>query len=345
MFNKKFCMSSYLAYRYIEREDINFADTLIHQNIAKIPDCEKTIVYTAKDIDESIQQIFDNLKTEKLGIFLSGGMDSAILAAYMSGCDAYTFRFMNGEFQKEELERAEYYAKTYNLNLHYVDIDWCTVEGYLDACMVAKNAPVHSIEPQLLQGALQAKKDGITKMVIGESSDLVFGGMDKLLAKDWTIEEFQQRYTFTNPEEVLKEPIDVSYLFERYRNGEKIDFLSFMNDVFSIESSSSYWNALTVAGMKYVDPYAKLKMGDDLDLERVRNGESKYLIRELFKMKYPEYPVPEKVPMPRPVDEYFKNWEGPRRKEFIENLNISKFTGNQKWQIYCLERFLNYFEL
>ena len=112
-----------------------------------------------------------------------------------------------------------------------------------------------------------------------------------------------------------------------------------MNDVFSIESSSSYWNALTVAGMKYVDPYAKLKMGDDLDLVRVRNGESKYLIRELFKMKYPEYPVPEKVPMPRPVDEYFKNWEGPRRKEFIENLNISKFTGNQKWQIYCLERF------
>lgn len=208
--------------------------------------------------------------------------------------------------------------------------------------MESKKAPVHSIEPQLLQGAFQAKKDGITRMIIGESSDLVFGGMDKLLAKDWLFDEFKKRYTFTEPSMVLKKPVSVDYLYERYRMGEKIDFLKFMDDVFSIESSSSYLNALTIAGMKYVDPYAKLKMGNALDLNRVRNGESKYLIRELFKMKYPDFPVPEKVPMPRPVDAYFKDWKGPTRPEFLENLDISQFTGNQKWQIWCLERYLNY---
>ena len=78
-----------------------------------------------------------------------------------------------------------------------------------------------------------------------------------------------------------------------------------------------------------------------LDLNRIRDGESKYLIRELFSMKYPGIPIPEKVPMPRPVDYYFSNWEGPKRKEFKENLDMEKFTGNQKWQLYCLERFLN----
>lgn len=179
-------------------------------------------------------------------------------------------------------------------------------------------------------------------MFVGESSDLIFGGMDGLLAKDWTVEEFAQRYTFTNPEDVLENAEPMNYLFERYRmDGGKIDLLRFMDDVFSIESSSSYMNAFAVAQMPYFDPYARLKMGEELDLSRVRNGESKYLIRELMAKKYPEIPVPNKVPMPRPVDFYFKDWEGPVHAEFKKNLDMSKFTGNQKWQMYCLETFLN----
>lgn len=144
-----------------------------------------------------------------------------------------------------------------------------------------------------------------------------------------------------NPAEVLENPADVSYLFERYRRGNKIDFLQFMNDVFSIESSGSYMNAFKTAHIDYIDPYANLKLGAPLDLNRIRGGESKYLIRELFKMKYPNFPVPEKIPMPRPVDFYFENWQGPTRREFKKNLDMKKFSGNQKWQLYCLERFLN----
>lgn len=74
---------------------------------------------------------------------LSGGMDSAIVASYLrGGGDAYTFRFLNGEYQKDELNRAEYYAKYYGLKLHYVDITWDTVVKHLDAVMQAKSAPV-----------------------------------------------------------------------------------------------------------------------------------------------------------------------------------------------------------
>ena len=57
--------------------------------------------------------------------------------------------------------------------------------------------------------------------------------------------------------------------------------------------------------------------------------------------KYPDIPVPNKVPMPRPVDAYFKTWEGPSRPEFRRDIDMSKFNGNQKWQMYCLERFLD----
>ena len=92
--------------------------------------------------------------------------------------------------------------------------------------------------------------------------------------------------------------------------------------------------------MPFIDPYEILKMADPLDLNRVRNGDSKYIIRDLFRMKYPEIPVPQKNPMPRPVDEYFKTWPGPKRPEFKKDIDMSKFTGNQKWQLFALEKFL-----
>lgn len=346
MVDKKYCMSSYLAFRYIEDNDKEFYEGGYHKNIIPLPKEERIIVKTADDIGDELEKQIIQFKDKKKGILLSGGMDSAIVASYLSGSDAYTFRFLKGEFQREELSRAEYYAKYYGLKLHYVDISWDTVVSYLGPVMKAKCAPVHSIEPQILQAALQAKADGIEMMFVGESSDLIFGGMDGLLAKDWTFNEFMERYIFLKPEDVLIEPISMQYLFERYRvHGDKIDFLKFMNEVFSVESSSSYLNAFGVAKMPYYDPYARLKMADELDLNRVRNGEPKYLIRELMAKKYPEIPVPNKVPMPRPVDEYFKTWKGPSRIEFRDDIEMDKLSGNQKWQLYCLEQFLNIYEI
>ena len=343
MINKNFCMSSYLAFRYIERDDVDFYAGLHHKNFVPVKD--KIKVSSADDIDAALTANFAKIRGKKLGIMLSGGMDSAILAAYMPGCDAYTFtsRAVGGVYDRE-IERAEYYAKTYDLRLHYVEINWQTIEPHIDPVMRAKGAPVHSIEPQLVVAANQAKADGIDILIVGESSDLIFGGMDQLLAQDWDFDDFVKRYTFTEPATVLNEPADMSYLFERYRRGEKIDFMQFMDDVFSVESASSYMNAFAVAQVDYVDPYANLVMAEPLDLYRVRNGESKYLIRELFAKKYPNFPVPDKVPMPRPVDFYFADWKGSSRPEFKQNLDMTKFTGNQKWQLYCLERFLNLFE-
>lgn len=246
--DKNYCMSSYMAFRYIAKDGVDFYPDMHHANITPIADNEKILVHTADDIDSAIRTQMDKFSGKKKGIMLSGGMDSAIVASYMSGCDAYTFRFLGGNFQKDELSRAEYYAKYYGLKLHYDDITWETVLNHLDAVMRAKCAPVHSIEPQILQAALQAKEDGVEMMFVGESSDLVFGGMDQLLSKDWTFDEFKARYTFTDPFVVLNDPVSVDEVFEKYRKEkDKIDFLSFMDDVFSIESSSSYMNAFGVA--------------------------------------------------------------------------------------------------
>lgn len=342
MVDKNYCMSSYLALRYIADDDKDFYEGMYHKNVKVIPDSERILVKDADEIGKAIKKQIRQFDNKKCGILLSGGMDSAIVASYMNGGDAYTFRYLGGEFQKEELERAEYYARYNNLTLHYVDISWETVLQCVDECMKTKCAPVHSIEPQILQAALQAKNDGIEIMFIGNGSDYVFGGMDKLLSCDWSFQEFVNRYIYIMPESVLSCPVDMSYLFKSYiLEGDRIDYLSFMDTIGVIESYSSYYNAFFTAQIQYFDPYIKLKMDNPLDLDRIRNGEPKYLIRELMSKRYPDFPVPNKNPMPRPVDVYFENWEGPKRTEFLENLDMSKFTGNQKWQLWCLERWLN----
>ena len=135
MTDKNYCMSSYLAFRYIERPDADFYPGMHHRNFVPVPDSERIPVASADEIDRAI-------------------------SSYMRGCDAYTFRFLGGEYGREELARAEYYAGYYGLELHYVDITWDTVERGLDICMRAKCAPVHSIEPQIYQAAMQAKGVG-----------------------------------------------------------------------------------------------------------------------------------------------------------------------------------------
>lgn len=342
--DKNYCMSSYLALRYVADNNRDFFPGLRHIPTvrAAAPDVR---VDSAREIDAHLSGVFRELARggEKLGLLLSGGMDSACLAAYLpEGTDAYTFRFLGGAYQREETERAERYAQAYGLNLHYVDIAWPDVEEILPGLLRHRMEPMHSIEPQLLKACRQAKADGVERMVYGDCADMAFGGLDRFVSREWDYEEFIQWYTFLDPASVLKEPVDMHGVFEPYRRGHKIDYIGFMRTEFVAESTKCYYDAFDLAGVAHTDPYERFTT--ELDLSRIRAGESKYLIRELFAMKYPGLPIPEKVPMPRPVDFYFQDWKGPTRPEFKRDLDMSHFTGNQKWQMWCLEFFLNLFD-
>lgn len=347
--DKNFCLSSYFAYRYIWKDNKEFYKGMKHKLYKPIDVKKRIPVKTAADIDREIKKQIDKLykKYKKIGILLSGGMDSAILAAYLKpGSNAYTFTTNLSDSFNEDIDRAKKYCEKLNLNHILVNVDFETYKKYTPIVMKTKCAPVHSIEPQIYKAALLAESNGDELILVGESSDLIFGGMDKLISKEWTKKEFINRYTFLDPKLVLNDcDLSVYNLYDKYDlPNDKIDYLKFMDEVFAIESSSSYLNAFNTAKMKYYDPYAILIMKDKLDLERVRNGESKYLIRELFGMKYPEIPIPEKIPMPRPVDKIFENWEGPTRPEFRKDIPMEDLTGNQKWQLWCAEQFLNIHE-
>lgn len=344
MVDKNFCLSSYMAFRYIWKDGKDFAEGFQHKNFLPAPESYRIPVKRAEDIDREIKRQFDRLyeKYDNIGILLSGGMDSANLAAYLKpGSHAYTFTSEAGVFD-DDVKRAKEYCQKWNLIHHLIDISMDDYEKFVPIVMKSKFAPVHSIEPQIYKAAQTALKDRVQLIIVGESADLIFGGMDKLISPKWTFDAFVKRYTFLEPSLVLTKPVDQTELYEKYRIGKDgVDYMKFMDDVFSVESSGSYMNAFGAAFLPYYDPYAILVMADELDMERVRNGEPKYLVRELYALKYPERDIPFKIPMPRPVDKVFKNWNGPTRPEFRKDIPMETLTGNQKWQLWCAEKFLN----
>ena len=73
---------------------------------------------------------------------------------------------------------------------------------------------------------------------------------------------------------------------------------------------------------------------------RIRNGESKYVLRELFERRFEGVAIPEKIAFARPMDRWLADWPGPKRAEF-SRLDIDNFSGDQRWLLWCLERFLD----
>jgi len=334
-------MSSFLIYRFIFDETRIFKEG-IRRVIYPLPET-KYMIHSSNDIDKAIQNELNKIVDNQTGIMLSGGMDSAILASYLpAGIKAYTLE-CQAEGTRKETDEARRFAELCNLEHHIVKITWDDYEKYTPLCMKQKGTPVHSIEPMIYKAAIQAKSDGCTRLIFGENADIKFGGMDGLLSKDWTKNEFKKRYTYIEPSTVLKNPIDICKPFDTYDIEGIYDSHGFINEFFLKEAHNTYSNACKTAGIDYYTPYVFMKLNVPLDLQRIRNGESKYLIRELFEKRYPNSIPAVKLPMPRAVGIWLKDWKGPVREEFVPNC-ISRLTSDQKWYIYVLEWFLNLIE-
>lgn len=344
MIDKIYCMSHYLAFRFIKDENINFYEGL-HHNIYKGHDKnEISYVKTIQDIEDVIKRkIKEFYIPNKTAILLSGGIDSAILASYLpKGTKAYTFKCI-AEGAIDETPQAQKYCDINGLDHEIIPMYWSDFEELTPEILRADGVPFHSIEVQLLKATKYAKSQGIERIIIGDSADYVYGGMDKLLTSDWNIEAFIKRYNYIEPSEALVDYVDIKDEYNKYkREDNTIDVWKLMYEDMLLESLNSYTNAFNIAGIEYLDPYSYTKMAEPLDLNRVRNGEPKYMIRELFASRYPDIPVPVKIPMPRATEQWLKDYKV-SRPEFIPNCT-DNMSGDQKWLCWCLEQFLNMHE-
>jgi asparagine synthetase B (glutamine-hydrolysing) len=336
-----FCVSSCLAFRYVAKEEIPWKEGLI-------PAFPKTTKKDQKGVataDEIIDVFSNQLKNyENTGILLSAGIDSAILASFLpKGTKAYTVKFM-ADGAIDESPGASVFAKRMALEHKVIEVTWDDYLCSMDFLMKRKKSPLHAIEVALYKTAMVARQDGINKLIVGNGADSTFGGMDKLLSKDWTFEEFIKRYTFVEPSSVLKNYEDIHEIYLPYKKENGINVPAFLKTVHGLGIVQAFNNAIEAAGCSIAAPYESLFLNAPLDIARIRNNESKYILRKVFQKRFPDSTLPDKIPFARPMEQWLANWDGPKRKEFLDQIAIKNFSGDQKWIVFCLERFMDLFE-
>lgn len=342
--DRQFCMSSYLMYRYVYDNNKCFSEGISCKQVNL--DFPRMPVRDSKSLLEALKVVVDEACGDgKAALALSGGIDSAILARLVpEGTKAYTFRCVVPGIQvTDETKAAHKWAEMNCLDHEIIDIYWKDIVSSADVCMKHKGAPIHSIEAQIYYAAKKAIEAKKTKFILGENADIIYGGMNGLLEKDWLYSEFIDRYTYVMPYRVLRKPVMPLEPYIEYEKNGHIDGHEFINTFFRQEALGTYTNACETAGINFVGPYSLTYMDCSIDYQRIRSGDTKYIIRELFSELYPGIEMPKKIPMPRPVNEWFATWEGPRRAEFIPHCT-DNMTGDQKWMVWCLERFLNMLE-
>ena len=338
-----FCISSYLAFRYVATADVPWKPGFCPA-FPIIPEGRKVGVTSADEILASLRSIMAERVNDATGILLSGGIDSAILAALLPPSrKAFTIRFV-ADGAVDESIRAGEYAKLAGLEHHVVDVTWSDYQAYSDLLMRNKKSPLHAVEVGLYKTGLIAQSHGVTRLVLGNGADSTFGGLDKLLSRDWTFEDFIKRYTFIDPALAVAHPEPIQAVYEPYRQGNSVDVVGFLKTVHGLGVIQAFGNAMVSAGCSTLEPYEELYLDAPLDIARIRRGESKYLVREVFKRLYPSLDTSEKIAFARPMDQWLADWEGPKRPEFRRNLDLNQFSGDQKWLLYSLEQFLNILE-
>jgi asparagine synthetase B (glutamine-hydrolysing) len=301
-------------------------------------------VASADAVLNALKSRLSDVDSSRTGLLLSGGIDSAILARLLpSGLRAYTIRF-NAPGAIDESTMASLFAREAGLQHQVIDVTWSDYEHASDMLMLRKRAPLHPVEIGLHKAALRAASDGLTTLIVGNGADSTFGGLDKLLSRDWTFDAFVERYMFLNPRLALPQAVDVRDVFAPWARGEEFDTAGFLKVVHGEGVTQAFMNAIGTAGCTMRAPYEDLVLDGPLDLARIRAGESKYLLRDVFARLYPGLQLPGKIAFARPMQHWLAGWRGPRRPEFRHGLDLTAFSGEQRWLLWCLERFLSRLE-
>lgn len=117
------------------------------------------------------------LKHENVAIFLSGGVDSSLLAylcqSIFKRCVLITPRFEAGH--NEELETAIAFAKTLGIEHKIVDVSLQSIKPTLETLLKQGKEPLRHYSSIAMLSMMQAIEPAFTGVVYGEGADTLFG--------------------------------------------------------------------------------------------------------------------------------------------------------------------------
>jgi len=292
-----------------------------------------------------VKSQLDGYMPGEVGILLSSGMDSMTVAACLpKGCHAYHIVYAEGS--NSEASLVEKTAAHFGLHLHIVTVSWADYEAHIDSLMAVKRSPCPPCEVSLYAACLQAKRDGVRVMFTGWGADTHFGGMDKLMSRDWTLEEFIARYSYLDPRRVLRDaPMAKVYkTFQRYITiGGKMDLMGFLTWNYHAMTLNSFLYVIRHAGLEVASPWGHLGLNHEVDFERVRSGDPKYVISEAFDLLCAGLEKSPKIPFQRPTAKYMAAHLHKEELEpsiFRDDVDLESLTPQQKWMVWVCNRFI-----
>ena len=313
---------------------------LTYRRFFPIPQRELVAVNHEDEILDHLKASLQKLPSSS-GILLSGGIDSTLLARFMpAGSTAYTIDYEEAG-RKSELQEA---AKFVGAGVRHKAV-LVSREQYFQAAeelMLRKHMPLVPHEPPVAIACRQALRDGVTHLVGGWGADTRFGSYEDYY-RNARWDDFQANilYKYWNPSEVLKESSDVSWVARQYLDDGAVDVQRFLLDV-GTEGNAIY-TTIQGLGLTPVFPFVQMRYGPGLDVERIINGEGKYLLKSIFRRIYPKHALARKVPLHVPYNKWMMGYQ-PTRKEFKDTLKLKPDQGKRNALIFSLERYFTHLE-
>lgn len=158
-------------------------DSLAVKRIKKDRDIDNRCWFKGKRSVKSLIKLMEEVVSDQLlsdvpvGIYLSGGVDSSILAAISNryGCqDAFT---VSSHTLKDEIPYAQAVANRLNINHHILDINKIDICKIFDEWVDFNDDPVSDPSALALYALSQlAYRKGFKVMLAGDGADELFGG-------------------------------------------------------------------------------------------------------------------------------------------------------------------------
>lgn len=293
--------SNYLSYQWVPDNDMQF--------IKGIWDPKKTRKFKPSvAVDESNvvcelkKSVKNSLRICKCpGILLSSGMDS-ISIAYCLPKDAVAY-FVNYPEDEtcETLEQVQIWSEKIGIRLVPIDVTRKDYDELVIPLMKKKKAPIHPCEVGVYLACKRASEDGIDRLFTGWGCDIEFGGMDRILSKDYrSTAEFYRQWSYCDINTILKDPLDLTMDLEVYMEDGLFNVVRFLHDNYGGMTNQSFFEYPRMFGLgDFICPWGNFSHKGQLDMSRIRSGDSKYVVRHAFRTLTGEEP-PEKIPFTRP---------------------------------------------
>jgi asparagine synthase (glutamine-hydrolysing) len=228
--------------------------------------------------------------------FLSGGVDSSLLAAILKPETAYVAVFEDDKYN--EVKFARKVADDIGFNLKEVLITRNSYTSTMEYLIRRKQDGLHPNEPCLYLVAKQMKKDGHISVISGEGADDIFGGYsDLLLNEDKYMKDKKtlfNRYSYTKDPKLLKH-------FNYVPNMER--FILEYHTPGLIQRAE---NACGCAGVKVNFPYLSGELPQLMWEAKPEFKREKSLLKQIAIKYLPDEIVyRQKVGFPIPVEEWF----------------------------------------